>query len=171
MVEKHNKCIKSFAIRSLGQTTARFTHRCLPLMQALEPMNSKTKQTIFSFFAGVLIAVISFFTNEGPIKIEISTEQTPWVQTLIMYLTTIISIPLLIAFLNILPERTISLKHIFNAKYFYTVSILILGIGVSSAPYLLINDYNLANTLFIFCFGFSMFIGSLIANKLFGGLS
>lgn len=134
-------------------------------------MNSKIKRTIISFLAGASITVLYLFTNDTPLNIKISAVDISWTQLFIMYLFTIISVPLFIAFINALPERTINPKHIFNANYFYLISIFILGVGVTSAPYLFINDYNLASISFYFCFGISIFIGSLIANKLFGGLS
>ena len=134
-------------------------------------MNIKTKQTIISFCTGVLVGIILLFNDEFPVEIEITTEQFPWAQIFISYLLSTISIPLLVGLLNVIPESTINIKHIFNAKYFFMVSIFILGTGVALTPGLFINDYNIIGILFIFCFGTSIFIGSLIANKLFGGLS
>lgn len=134
-------------------------------------MNIKTKQTIFAFSAGALIGIISLFTNGTLVNIEITTTKIPLVQIFILYLANTISVPLFVAFLNIMPDSANKLKHVFNAKYFYMISIFILGIAISTAPHLFISNNNLASIIFVFCLGSGLLIGSLITNKLFGGLS
>ena len=124
-------------------------------------MKTKSKYIIYSLCAGIFIGIISIATN------QVSINSATWAQTFILYSATAIGISLIIAFAKALPEPT-KLKYIFNVKYFFYVSLLMLGAGVILTPFLFINGNNLPSSLFFLLFGVSILIGSLIAKKLFG---
>lgn len=86
-----------------------------------------------------------------------------------IFLVSLLAVPLFVFFLRVLPDFVI-LKDVFTAKYFYYVSIFIMGGGSGLIiRQAIANEFSLYDTFFLL-WGISLFISSLIANRLFGGL-